>query len=706
MESNAPLDASRKALSESPAKPSEVCSKVSDKHAQVGQERDENQQTLRAIVYGSPIPQFVLGKDHTVISWNGALERYTGISAESVIGTKEHWRAFYPTQRPCLADLIIDQDIENIPHWYKGKYCKSGLVEGAYEAADFFPEMGEQGKWLHFTAAAIRDPEGGIIGAVETLQDITDRKVAEEETRTARQQLSDIIDFLPDATFVVDQQKKVIAWNRAIEEMTGVRKEEILGQGDYAYSLPFYGKREPVLIDLPGVEDSELRSKYENFSQKGDTLYGERFFPRLFGGRGAYLWGKASPLLDRSGRQGGAIESLRDMTDHKLMQEQLRQAAKMEAIGRLAGGIAHDFNNQLTIVMGYCKQLLDKMPNDNSDRDVVRKILRAAEQSARLTSQLLAFSRKQMLTPRLLDISKVLDDLSDPLSRLIREDIKVEIHVAPDLWQVKADRNQLEQAIINLAINARDAMPSGGKLTIEAHNAVLNAKHVLHLGGNSEGPHVCLSVSDTGMGMDEATRQKIFEPFFTTKAMGEGTGLGLAMVYGFVKQSGGYVDAISEAGHGSCFNIYFPRAANEPITEDVVPKLPLPTTGSETILIVEDQDALRELVAHMLESQGYRVLQAADGWSAISLNRQYKTQIDLVLCDVIMPGLSGPDAIKQMRLDRTGLKVLYATGYTESEILSHGETEFATQILSKPFMPETLFSLVRQMLDGAVANCD
>ncbi len=706
-------DRSLKSLQNAAGEAAATRSPDTDQHKQGEQTLSENQQRLRAIVYGSPIPQFVLGEDHAIISWNGALEKYSGISAESVIGTNQHWRAFYSTQRPCLADLIIDQDMENIPRWYAGKYSKSELVEGAYEATDFFPAMGERGKWLHFTAAAIRDPQGSIIGAVETLEDITEQKLAEEEARAARQHLLDMIDFLPDATFVLDQDKKVIAWNRAIEEMTGVHKEAIIGKGDYAYAVAFFGEGEPMLTDLLGTEESAFRFKYDNFSRKGNTLYGERFFPAVFGGRGAYLWGMATPLLDRGGNQVGAIESLRDLTDHKRasedlskMQEQLRQAAKMEAVGRLAGGIAHDFNNQLTIVQGYCNLLLDTLPNEYSGRALVGEILRAAERSAKLTGQLLAFGRKQVLSPQVLNVKEILADLLDPLRRMIREDIHVEIQVASELWRVEADRNQLEQAIINLAINARDAMPGGGRLTIEARNAVLDGEYVLRHMGTSGGPHVCLSVSDTGMGMDEAIQQRIFEPFFTTKPMGEGTGLGLAMVYGFVKQSGGHMDVISEAGHGARFNMYFPQSVGVPVavTEELVPKSP-PSTGRETILVVEDEDALRELVAHILKSRGYHVLQAADGGSAIALNRQYGSPIDLILCDVIMPGLSGPEVVKQVRSDRPGLKALYVTGYAESEVLDCGGPGCATRILLKPYTPDTLFSAVRQMLDDGIKLC-
>jgi two-component system, cell cycle sensor histidine kinase and response regulator CckA len=664
-----------------------------------------NQHTLQAIVHSSPIAQFVVAKDHTVISWNAALEKHTGISAESVVGTNRQWFAFYPSPRPCLVDLIVEEDIESIPEWYSGRYKKSEFVEGAYEATDFFPAMGERGKWLHFTAAAIRDPDGTIICGVETLEDITERKLAEEEALGARQRLMDIIDFLPDATFVVDQQKRVIAWNRAIEEMTGVSKEQIIGEGNYAYSVPFYGERRATLVDLITTPNPELEAKYEDFYKKGSTLYAEGFFPGLFGGKGGYLWGLAKPLLDSKGNQVGAIESLRDITGHKRaaadllrMQEQLRQAAKMEAVGRLAGGIAHDFNNQLTIVQGYCGLLLSRLPEGNNIREPVREILKAAERSAKLTHQLLAFGRKQLLKPEVLDIKEVLSELLDPLSRMIGERVQVELRVEPELWNVEVDRNQLEQALINLAINARDAMPKGGRVTIEARNMFLSTDYVSRHMGTSEGPYVQLSVSDTGHGMDEATQQRIFEPFFTTKPMGEGTGLGLATVYGFIKQSDGHLEVNSGAGQGSCFKLYFPQARGARALPPPASELPLPN-GDETILVIEDEDALRELMAHILSGCGYKVLKAANGSSAVAINRQHKSDIHLVISDVVMPGLSGPDVVKQLREDRPGLKVLYVTGYAERATLERGAIEHGTWVLSKPFLPETMLRVIRQLLD-------
>lgn len=547
-----------------------------------------------------------------------------------------------------------------------------------------------------------KTPDGFSVGLYADITELADAQAA----NAARQQLVDILDFLPDATFAVDQQKKVIAWNRAIERMTGIRKEEIVGKGDYAYGVPFYGEPRPTLLDLIDAPADDIVARYSNVRREGNTLYGEDFVQAAFSGRGAYLGRMASPLLDREGNQVGAIESLRDITaakqaeaDLQSLQEQLRQAAKMEAIGRLGGGIAHDFNNQLTIVQGYCKLLLSKSPCAVGDcGKEVKEILKAAERSAQLTQQLLAFGRKQMLHTEVLDLEEVLTTLRGPLGRMIGEDIEVHVKVAHDLWNVKTDRNQLEQAIINLAINARDAMPTGGALTIEASNAVLDREYVLRHMEASEGEHVCLSVSDTGTGMDEHTRSRVFEPFFTTKPVGVGTGLGLAIVYGFVKQSQGHIELTSEPGQGSCFSLYFPRALDVSVASEA-PAETAVSAGTETILVVEDQEALRELTAHILENSGYRVLQAADGPSAIALNRETAT-IDLALCDVIMPGLSGPDTARQLKLDRPGLKIIYTTGYAERAVLSGLEP--GTQVLPKPFTPEALFKVVRHLLDHDV----
>jgi PAS domain S-box-containing protein len=531
------------------------------------------------------------------------------------------------------------------------------------------------------------------------LANIFRRRRAEQALRESERQLSNIIEFLPDATLVTDKNRKVIAWNRAMQEITGVRQADIVGR-EFTSALPMLGERSPHLIDLLGAKNPETLGLYENFREQGSTLMGEVYLPSAFQGRGAYLWAIASPLQNSEGKLTGAIESIRDVTDRKQaeldvleMQEQLRQAAKMEAVGQLAGGIAHDFNNQLTVVQGYCSLLMAKLAPNDPARDLVDEIVRAADRSSQLTSQLLAFSRKQILHPTTLDLREVLANLRGPLSRMIGETVRIEADVAHEVWPVDVDRNQLEQAIMNLAINARDAMPEGGTLKIALHNTVLNSDYVMNHADASNGPHVVLSVSDSGVGMDEEMRRRIFEPFFTTKGVGKGTGLGLPMVYGFVKQSGGHLDVASEPGKGTCFNLYFPPSAGTVEGSSTAPQAS--QKGTETILVVEDDNALRELVVHVLETGGYRVLQACDGASGIELNREYEGEIDLVLCDVVMPEMSGPNAVKQIRLDRPGLKVIFVTGYTEKPVPDQPNT----YCLNKPFTPETLFRFIRQVLD-------
>lgn len=286
----------------------------------------ESEGKLRSTIQLYPIPTFVIGNDHRVMYWNKALEELSRIKADKVIGTKEHWRAFYNSARPCLADLLIDGKEEAIPDWYSGEYSRSKLLDEAYEATGFFPDLGDKGKWLHFTATDIRDSHGNVVGAIETLQDITERKRAEESLVSANQQLNDIIEFLPDATFVIDSEKKIIAWNRAIEEMTGFKKEDMIGKGDYACSIPFYGERRPHLLDLIDTSDEELESLYQYIKRKGRTIYAETFVPCVYGGKGAQVFATGAPLFDGHGNRVGAIESIRDITESKEKEDALRES--------------------------------------------------------------------------------------------------------------------------------------------------------------------------------------------------------------------------------------------------------------------------------------------------------------------------------------------------------------------------------------------
>jgi len=417
------------------------------------------------------------------------------------------------------------------------------------------------------------------------------------------------------------------------------------------------------------------------------------------------------PLQDERGRVLGTFGISRDITEHylarqdqKRLEAQLLQAQKMEATGRLAGGVAHDFRNQLTVIRGYCDILLRQLSEDDVSRGPIEEIRAAAERSAALTSQLLAFSRKQILSPCVLDIEEIIRDMEEPLQRMLGEDVAISTVFCDENTHVFVDRAQVEQALINLAVNSRDAMPGGGQLTIETGVVCFDREYVRRHIGAREGPHVMLAISDTGAGMDDETQRQIFEPFFTTKEKGKGTGLGLSMVYGFVKQSGGTIYVYSEVGRGTTFKIYLPRSES-PVPAGAEPGVAgRPASGdysgSETILVVEDEDAVRQFIANVLRRNGYTVLEAADARAALPLGEHFDGTIDLLITDVIMPGLSGPDLARQLASARPGMPTLYLSGYTADAIAHHGVLDEDVNLLSKPFGPAALGQTVRRILDA------
>jgi len=393
--------------------------------------------------------------------------------------------------------------------------------------------------------------------------------------------------------------------------------------------------------------------------------------------------------------------TVRDITEHKKLEAQLRQSQKMEAIGILAGGVAHDFNNILTTIIGNAELALMNVIKDKSLRKGIKEIKKAGERAASLTRQLLAFSRKQIVQPKILDINELLTDMEKMLGRLIGEDIELLTIPAPALWQVKIDPGQIEQVIMNLAINAKDAMPCGGKLTIETANADLdeNYSHEHGIEKKKSGPYVMLAVSDTGIGMDKETHEHIFEPFFTTKKVGKGTGLGLATVYGIVKQNNGFIWVYSEPEHGATFKVYLPEVKKDADPEKKEKKSVVKLAGSETVLIVEDDGLLRNLAQNTLQRYGYKVLDAENGEDAIRICKEYDGRIDLMITDVVMPKIGGREAAKRLLPLYPQMKVIYMSGYTDDAIVHHGVLKPGLNFLEKPFTPKGLTLKVRKVLD-------
>jgi nitrogen-specific signal transduction histidine kinase/ActR/RegA family two-component response regulator len=395
----------------------------------------------------------------------------------------------------------------------------------------------------------------------------------------------------------------------------------------------------------------------------------------------------------------GLVVTFRDITARKDLEEQLRQSQKMEAIGRLAGGIAHDFNNLLTAISGYCELLLMGLGTGDPLRRICDEITKAADRAAALTRHLLAFSRKQVLQPKVLDLNAVVSAIDPMLRRLIGEDLELTILSAPTLGRVKADRVQIEQVLVNLAVNARDAMPRGGKLIIETADVELDEAYVRRLVDVRAGSYVLLAVSDTGSGMDAETLAHIFEPFFTTKEPGKGTGLGLSTVYGIVKQSGGYIFVYSELNRGTTFKIYLPRVEEEVPLPDQNAVPAIPTEGWETVLLVEDEQPVRALVREILQRNGYAVLEAGHGREALQISDRYPGPIHLMVTDVVMPGISGCELAEHLASRRPDTKVLYVSGYTDNALLNHDMTDPTIAFLQKPFTTYALARKVREVLD-------
>ncbi len=510
------------------------------------------------------------------------------------------------------------------------------------------------------------------------------RRRAEEELRESEQRYRRIIETTNEGVCIIDVQSMISFVNTRMAGLLGYTPDELLGKSIFDF---LYEESKQTVVQSLGGGDASLSGQVEARFRRKD---------------GADVWViiDSSPIMDTSGRREGTLAMALDVTARKRLEDQLRQSQKMEAIGSLAGGVAHDFNNLLSVILSYTTLLLEGLnPGDPMGGDL-KEVKGAAERAADLTRQLLAFSRRQVLELRILDLNQILGGMEKMLRRLLVEDVELSMLTSHRLGKVRADAGQIEQIVMNLVVNARDAMPRGGKISIETGNAELDVAYAaLHL-GVKPGSYVFLAVTDTGIGMDAATQARIFEPFFTTKETGKGTGLGLATVFGIVQQSGGHIWLYSEPGKGTTFKIYLPRT--DGVLDPVVKASVTPPTlrGTETILLVEDEEGVRGVARSMLRRQGYNVLDAQNGGEAFLVCEKYTATIHLLVTDVIMPRMSGRELVERVAPLRPDMKVLYLSGYTENAIVHHGVLESGIAFLQKPITPDNFLRKVREVLDS------
>jgi len=511
--------------------------------------------------------------------------------------------------------------------------------------------------------------------------DVTERRRAERELRETNDTLQTLIQASPLAIVTTDINGTVSEWNVAAERMFGWFAGDVLGR---AIPILPVEQLEDDLRRLSATGEHSFTGYEARCARKDGTLVD------------VYI---STAVLRGIGGVQGTVWVMADVTERKMMEEQLRQAQKMDAVGQLAGGVAHDFNNLLTVITSYGQFLLNALPEQDPRRSDAHQITQAAARAASLTRQLLAFSRRQVLQPQVLDLNDVIGDMERLLRRVISEDISLVTQFENNIGAVRADRGQIEQVVMNLVVNARDAMPNGGILAITTRIVQLDAAYARRHAGVNPGRHVVFSVRDTGVGMDAQTQQRIFEPFFTTKAKGKGTGLGLSTVYGIVRQSGGHIEVRSAPGRGTAFDIILPQvSATVPARGEVPIGAALPR-GTETVLVVEDEDAVRHIVRRVLEAQGYAIVEARDGNDALQVCATRGDRIDLVLSDVIMPGMGGRELARELGARRPGLEILFMSGYNDDSELSGVDGEVASGVLAKPFTAETLARQVREALD-------
>jgi PAS domain S-box-containing protein len=694
----------------------------------------ENEKRFRQLFDEAPVGYFEYDTRGRIVSVNRTELEMLGYTLEEMIG-QPVWK------------FIVEEDIARnlILAKLAGTMPPSRNLERTYRRKDgtIFPALVQD--------RLLQDAEGKILGIRSTIEDVTDRKRAEDSLKQSEENAMQLaqenaimaeIGRVISSTLEIDkvyegfsvEVQKIIPFDRIVINMIDTEKGTV--KNVHIAGKELHDRNVKDIYPLEGSGNAEMvRSKSTFLIQTEDFDQYQDRFPmllstfqagfrsimnvplfskgRIIGGlllrsRAPYTYtDKDVKLAERIASQiAGAVENaqlyaerIQAEQEKAALQEQLRQSQKMEAIGRLAGGVAHDFNNLLTVIKGYSELSLAEMKEEDPFRESVEEIKKSADRASDLTRQLLAFSRRQIMEMKVLNLNTILQNLEKMLRRLIGEDIELTFLSGGDLRSVKVDPGQIEQVIINLSVNARDAMPKGGKLTIETVNAVLDEEYASKHIAVKPGQYVMLSVSDTGIGMTSEVRERVFEPFFTTKERGRGTGLGLSTVYGIVKQSGGNIWVYSEPDRGTTFKIYLPQV-NEALEElcEKVETRELPR-GTETVLIVEDDKEVRKLAVRILENQGYKVLKASQGSEALPLSKEYQEPIHLMLADVVMPGLDGRELAERVKFFHPQMKVLYMSGYTENAITHHGVLEKGMNYIQKPFAVDALARKVREVLD-------
>ena len=655
------------ALKDAAAKMEKLIGQLSEAKRSTEHTRDLLQATLYSIGDGV----IATDSDGAIQMMNGVAARLTGYSEAEARGMKIEG-VFH----------IVNEASRNAVEDPVRRVLRSGEVVGLANHTVLISKTGTDIP-IDDSGSPIRGSDGKASGVVLVFRDVSERKQAEATAR----RLAAIVESSEDAIVGESLDGIVTSWNRGAERLFGYSAREMIGAPIARLSPP--GHRDDTKQILERIRNGENVERHQTERLTKD-------------GRSVPVSLTVSPIRGDDGNVVGASKIARDVTRQRQIEETLRQTQKMEAVGRLAGGIAHDFNNLLNIILGYASTLDNKLPAGDPLHKSVTPILRAAERAASLTGQLLVFSRKQVTQLQVLNLNALVQDMMDMLERLIAEDIDLSLSLDPEVGIVTADAGQLNQVVMNLALNARDAMPVGGKLSIQTKNVLREREDLGRRGVRPAGRYAVLIVTDTGSGMDEQTLAHIFEPFFSTKESGKGTGLGLATVYGIVEQHGGWIDVYSEPGHGTIFRVYLPAAGSASVEPAAPVDESLPRRTA-TILLVEDEAVNRMLAEDVLSEAGHQVISAGNGRAALKLIEQHPDPIDLLITDVVMPEMGGPELAADLIASRPGLMVLYMSGYTDHALLHRGVIEKGTAFLQKPFLPDAMLKKVDELLRSRVS---